>query len=157
METQNNRVTLDQHWAASASGDLEAEHQIYDDNVVCEYPQSGEKIRGRHNLQALRGHHPGKPSGFVIRRIVGINDLWITEYVINYETTVVQTISIMEFQNGRVIHETQYFAEPFEPAWRRNGWKRANSTRMEWRRDEGEHRTSTASRSLGPRLTSIVY
>jgi hypothetical protein len=32
METQNNRVTLDQHWAASASGDLEAERQIYDDS-----------------------------------------------------------------------------------------------------------------------------
>ena len=43
METQNNRVALDQHWAASASGDLEAEHQIYDDNVVCEYPQSGRR------------------------------------------------------------------------------------------------------------------
>ncbi|HEV3235747.1 MAG TPA: hypothetical protein VGZ25_02090 [Gemmataceae bacterium] len=55
----------------------------------------------------------------MIRRIVGINDLWVTEYVINYGTTVVQTVSIMEFQNGKVIHETQYFAEPFEaPAWR---------------------------------------
>src|SRR5580698_8690016 len=119
METQNNRARLDQHWAASASGDLEAEHKIYDDHVVCEYPQSGEKIRGRHNLQALRGHHPDKPSGFMIRRIVGNNDLWVTEYVIKYETTAFQTISIMEFQNGRVVHETQYFAEPFEPpAWR---------------------------------------
>jgi SnoaL-like protein len=119
METQTNRVSLERHWAASASGDLEAEHQIYDDHVVCEYPQSGEKIRGRHNLRALRGHHPEKPSGFVIRRIVGMNDLWITEYVIKYETTAFQTISIMEFQNGRVIHEIQYFAEPFEPpAWR---------------------------------------
>jgi hypothetical protein len=119
METQSNRVRLDRHWAASASGDLEAEHQIYDDHVVCEYPQSGEKIRGRHNLQAARGHHPEKPSGFMIRRIVGMNDLWITEYIIKYETTAFQTISIMEFQKGRVIHETQYFAEPFEPpAWR---------------------------------------
>lgn len=52
----------------------------------------------------------------MIRRIVGINDLWVTEYVINYRTTVVQTVSIMEFQNGKVIHETQYFAEPFEAA-----------------------------------------
>jgi hypothetical protein len=119
METHNNRIALDQHWAASASGDLEAEHQIYDDHVLCEYPQSGEMIRGRRNLQALRGYHPGKPSGFLIRRIVGINDLWITEYVINYGATIVQTVSIMEFQSGRVIHETQYFAEPFEaPAWR---------------------------------------
>src|SRR3954454_10482698 len=63
METQKNRVALDRHWTASASGDLEAEHQIYDDNLLCEFPQSGEKIRGRGNLQALRGHHPGKPSG----------------------------------------------------------------------------------------------
>ena len=119
METQKNRVAMDQHWAASASGDVETEHQIYDDNVLCEYPQSGEKIRGRRNLQALRGHHPGKPSGFSIRRIEGANDLWITEYVINYETAPWQTVSIMEFQNGKVIHETQYFCEPFEaPAWR---------------------------------------
>jgi len=119
MGTRENRSALDHHWAASASGDLEAEHEIYDDNVVCEYPQSGEKIPGRRNLQALRSHHPGKPSGFSIRRIVGANDLWVTEYVINYEDKLFQTISIMEFQNGRVIHETQYFAEPFEPpAWR---------------------------------------
>src|SRR5262249_24830852 len=107
MEAQNNRAVLDQHWAASASGDLEAEHQIYDENVLCEYPQSGEKIHGRRNLKALRGHHPGKPSGFMIRRIEGMNDLWVTEYIINYEKSVVQTVSIMEFQNGRVIHETQ--------------------------------------------------
>jgi hypothetical protein len=119
METQNNRIALDRHWVASASGDFDAEHAIYDENVVCEYPQSGETIRGRHNLRALREHHPEKPSGFLIRRIVGINDLWVTEYVINYEQSVVQTISIMEFQKGKVIHETQYFAEPFAaPAWR---------------------------------------
>jgi hypothetical protein len=55
----------------------------------------------------------------LIRRIMGIGDLWITEYVINYANAVVHTVSIMEFKNGRVVHETQYFAEPFEPpAWR---------------------------------------
>jgi hypothetical protein len=119
MGIQENRSALDQHWKASASGDLEAEHAIYHDNVVCEYPQSGEKILGRRNLQALRGHHPGKPSGFSIRRIVGANDLWVTEYVINYEDTLFQTVSIMEFHSGKVIHETQYFAQPFAPpAWR---------------------------------------
>jgi ketosteroid isomerase-like protein len=119
MGTQENRAALDQHWAASASGDLDAEHAIYDDNVVCEYPQSGEKIHGRHNLQALRGHHPEKPSGFAVRRIVGANDFWVTEYVINYQGKPFLTVSIMEFHNGKVTHEAQYFAEPFEPpAWR---------------------------------------
>lgn len=62
---------------ASAAGDINTEHDIYDDDAVCDYPQSGERILGRSNLQALRGHHPGKPSGFNVRRIVGEGDLWV--------------------------------------------------------------------------------
>ena len=58
MEEQRIRAVIDQHWAASAAGDQVAEHEIYHDDVVCEYPQSGEIIRGRRNLQALRSHHP---------------------------------------------------------------------------------------------------
>ncbi len=119
MESQANRTALEEHWAASAGGDLEAEHRIYSEDVLCEYPQSGEKIRGRHNLEALRGHHPGKPSGFKIRSLVGVGDLWVTEYVIDYEGKPFLTVSIMVFRDGRVVHETQYFTEPFEaPAWR---------------------------------------
>jgi hypothetical protein len=110
---------LNAHWHASATGDLNAEHGIYNDDVICDYPQSGERILGRNNLQALRSHHPGKPSGFNIRRILGKSDLWITEYTINYQGRLAYTVSIMEFRNGKVVHETQYFADPFEaPAWR---------------------------------------
>ncbi len=81
MEEQNIRMAIDRHWAASAAGDQVAEHEIYHDDIVCEYPQSGEVIRGRSNLQALRSHHPGRPSGFSVRRVVGKGNLWITEYV----------------------------------------------------------------------------
>lgn len=122
MEDQDNQAALKQHWAASASGDLETEHNIYDDNVLCEYPQSGERIRGRRNLQALRGHHPGKPAGFNVRRIVGSGNLWVTEYVITYESKPFQTVSIMEFKDGKVVHETQYFAEPFAAPADRRQW-----------------------------------
>src|SRR5271169_3212085 len=65
------RAALNEHWRASAAGDAEAEHDIYTDDAVCDYPQSGERILGRRNLQALRSHHPGKPSGFNIRRMLG--------------------------------------------------------------------------------------
>lgn len=119
MSDQQTREALDAHWQASASGDFNAEHAIYDDDAICDYPQSGERILGRNNLQALRSHHPGRPSGFHIRRILGAGNLWITEYVITYQERSSFTVSIMEFRNGKVIHETQYFADPFEaPAWR---------------------------------------
>jgi ketosteroid isomerase-like protein len=116
---QQIREALNAHWHASAAGDVNAEHDIYEDDAICDYPQSGERIVGRANLQALRSHHPGKPSGFTVRRIQGTGDLWVTEYMINYESRQAYTVSIMEFRNGKVAHETQYFADPFEaPAWR---------------------------------------
>jgi hypothetical protein len=119
MDEAGIRKALDAHWRASADGDLDAEHDIYDDAAICDYPQSGERIVGRANLQALRGHHPGKPSGFEVRRIVGSGPLWVTEYRISYQGSATHTVSIMEFRDGKVVHETQYFADPFEaPAWR---------------------------------------
>jgi ketosteroid isomerase-like protein len=119
MGDREIRAALERHWAASAAGDLVAEHEIYHDDAIVEYPQSGERIRGRQNVQALRSHHPARPSGFAVRRIVGEGDLWVTEYVIDYDGRPVRTVSIMEFRVGKVARETQYFAEPFEPpAWR---------------------------------------
>ena len=84
MEDQQILAALNAHWQASAAGDINVEHDIYDDDVICDYPQSGERIFGRINLQALRGHHPGKPSGFRVRRILGKGDTWVTEYTVNY-------------------------------------------------------------------------
>jgi hypothetical protein len=119
MQEDVIREALNKHWRASAVGDANAEHDIYDDDAICDYPQSGERIVGRHNLQSLRSHHPGKPAGFNVRRILGKDDLWITEYIITYEAGSTYTVSIMQFRNAKVVHETQYFADPFEaPAWR---------------------------------------
>ena len=112
-------AALRQHWTASADGDQNVEHEIYDEDVICDYPQSGERIHGKRNLQSLRSHHPGKPAGFSIRRLVGSGELWIIEYTIIYESRPFYTVSIMEFENGKVVRETQYFAEPFDaPGWR---------------------------------------
>jgi hypothetical protein len=119
MQDREIRMALERHWAASAAGDQDAEHEIYKDDAVVEYPQSGERVHGRDNVQALRSQHPARPSGFVVRRIIGGGDLWLSEYVITYNGRHVNTVSIMEFQEGKVVRETQYFAEPFEsPAWR---------------------------------------
>jgi hypothetical protein len=122
MQEEENREALNAHWEASAAGDANAEHDTYDDEAICDYPQSGERILGRNNLQALRSHHPGKPSGFKVRRMLGNGDLRITEYPITYQGRPAYTVSIMEFRNGKVVHETQYFADPFEAPTGRRQW-----------------------------------
>jgi hypothetical protein len=127
MESEKVQAAIMRHWSASAVGNLEAEHDIYEENVICDYPQSGERIVGRPNLEALRGHHPSRPSGFTVRRILGQGGVWITEYSINYHDRTSYAVSIMEFRNGKVVHETQYFADPFEaPSWR-NQWVQQTS------------------------------
>lgn len=72
MQEEQIREALDKHWQASAAGDANAEHNIYADDAICDYRQSGERIVGRNNLQALRSHHPGKPAGFKVKRIPGM-------------------------------------------------------------------------------------
>jgi len=118
MEDDPIRTALDEHWAASEAGDFVAEHAIYHDDAVLEYPQSGERIRGRANIQATRAMHP-RERHFAIRRILGREDIWITEYVITYDGAPSFTVSVMEFRDGKVSRETQYFGEPFPAApWR---------------------------------------
>jgi hypothetical protein len=54
MTAQEIRAALDRHWIASDASDFETEHDIYLEDAVLEYPQSGERIRGRRNIQITR-------------------------------------------------------------------------------------------------------
>jgi ketosteroid isomerase-like protein len=112
------RAALDQHWAASDTNDFETEHRIYHEDAVLEYPQSGERTRGRRNILNQRASQPNKKR-FTVRRIIGGGDLWITQYILTYDGKPSYTVSIMEFSGDKVARETQYFADPFAaPAWR---------------------------------------
>ena len=115
MGDREIRAALDLHWAASDASDFEAEHQIYREDAVLEYPQSGERIRGRRNIQESRRVQPNTKR-FTVRRIVGSGNLWVTEFILSYDGVPSYTVSIMEFRDGLVASETQYFADSFEPA-----------------------------------------
>jgi hypothetical protein len=118
VRDQEIRAALDQHWAASDAGDFESEHRIYHEDAVLEYPQSGERTRGRSDIQTQRSSQPSKKR-FTVRRIIGNGDLWVTELIVTYDGRPSCTVSIMEFTGDKVTRETQYFADPFPaPAWR---------------------------------------
>jgi SnoaL-like domain len=115
------RAALQRHWDASDANDFAAEHQIYRADAVLEYPQSGERIRGRANIQASRAAQPNTKR-FTVRRMLGGGDLWISELVLSYDAQPYYVVSIMEFEDGQVVRETQYFSEPFEPGPSRAQW-----------------------------------
>jgi hypothetical protein len=112
------RGTIEEHWRASEAGDIEAEHAMYAPDAILDYPQSGERFRGRATISAQRSGHPADRH-FTVRKIAGGLNLWVSEVTITYDSVPSYSVSIMEFENEQVVHETQYFADAFDsPAWR---------------------------------------
>jgi hypothetical protein len=121
MDDREVRPALDRHWAASDANDFEEEHRIYREDAVLEFPQSGERISGRVKIQSSRAAQPNRKS-FTVGRILGADDLWVTEFILTYDCRPSHTVNIMEFRHGRVARETQYFGDPFEPGPSRAQW-----------------------------------
>ncbi|QNQ08625.1 nuclear transport factor 2 family protein [Sphingomonas alpina] len=108
------RAALDRHWRAADADDFTAEHEIYHADAVLEYPQSGERLRSRERIEESRRVQPNAKR-FTIRRIIGGGDLWITEFILTYDGAPSFVVSIMEFRDGLVARETQYFSDRFDP------------------------------------------
>lgn len=106
------RAAIEEHWRASESGDSVLEHAVYAGHAILDYPQSGERFRGRATIAAQRGEHPAERH-FEVVRILGEGNLWVSECIITYDGVPTHSVSIMEFADGKVAHETQYFADPF--------------------------------------------
>ena len=114
--------------ATYASDDMEAlanaQYEMAADDFVQEYPQSGERFRGRDRIAEMNASYPtqtGTSPKAKLRRILKPGQAWIIEGTIDYgDGTPVSAISIIEMgSDGKVARQTDYFANPFEaPAWR---------------------------------------
>jgi len=110
------------------SGDMttfaKAQHEMAAEDMVNEFPQSGERFRGRDNIAAMNQSYSGNAGTTpkaTLRRILKPGEAWVIESTIDYgDGTPVSGISIIENgPDGKVIRQTDYFANPFEaPAWR---------------------------------------
>src|ERR1700758_405709 len=121
MGDDDVRVALRRHWAASDANDFATEHQIYRADAVLDFTQSGERIPSRANIEASRAAQPSAKR-FSVRRILSGGDLWVSELVVTYDGQPFYVVSIMEFEGGEVVHETQYFSDAFEPGASRAQW-----------------------------------
>jgi hypothetical protein len=126
MDETAARAMIKAHFDAStiteAGGgprdDIIRASEIYADDAVLEWPQGGERVRGKANIIAVRSAYPARLE-FQVHRITGCQDLWVNEYTIRYDGRPISVVGIMEFRDGKVVHERIYFGEPWEPpAWR---------------------------------------
>jgi len=98
-------------------------HEIYHDDAVLEFPQSGERFEGVQNFREWRRQFPAKLE-FHLRRSNRLEDLVVAEYVISHNGAPwLFTVSIMELQDDLVAHERIYITEGWEPAEWRAPWR----------------------------------
>jgi ketosteroid isomerase-like protein len=127
MATDANAATVEQLRAIFESGTLDEasrlQHELAADDFVQEWPQSGERIRGRDNAKAINDNYPemtGSTPRLSLGRVSGEGAHWVVEGTIDYgDGTPVNYVGITELRDGKIARVTEYFANPFEaPAWR---------------------------------------
>jgi hypothetical protein len=97
--------------------------EIYADDAVLEYVQSGERIRGKANIIASRQAYPGRPAAFELHRCVGTPDLQVVELTLRFDGEDPHpVVAILEFRDAKAIRERIYIAEPWEPPAYRGRW-----------------------------------
>lgn len=118
MDEAELRARIADHFN-HAGDDQVRSGEIYAEDAVLEFPQGGERIRGRADIVAFRSAYPATLS-FAMRRTIGSGALWVNEYSISYDGGRPHpVVGIMEFRGGLVVRETVYVTEPWDPpAWR---------------------------------------
>ena len=118
MGAEENRQTVERLWQLMEKQDWTAAGELLHDDFVQEWPQSGERIRGRDNCMAINQNYPGFPTQ-TMGRILAAGDLVTSEVTLDYGGQIYQGVSIFEFRDGKEVKETDYFAQPFKaPGWR---------------------------------------
>ncbi len=104
-----------------AGTDQNKAHEIYHQDAILEFPQSGERFLGQAKMQAFREQYPAVELDFLPREARGGGDVWIGEGRALYDgTNMLYFVQILEFRGDLVQRESIYFAEPFPaPDWRK--------------------------------------
>ena len=121
MDDAAIREQLFRHWRM-AGIDEDAAHEIYHDDAILEFPQSGERFVGKASFLEWRRQYPAKLD-FRIRRLTNDGALWVSENLVSYDGGPwMFTVSIMTVRDGRVAHERIYIMDGFEAAPWREPW-----------------------------------
>lgn len=97
---------------------IEVMDELFHDDAVMDWPQSGEKVVGADNRRSIYRSFPQLPT-ITPRRMVSDGDLVVAEATLDYGGPTYKTVFIFELKDGKISKETAYWSEAFEaPEWR---------------------------------------
>jgi hypothetical protein len=103
MSEQENRNTLERFFQAFARHDLEAIDDLVHEDYVEEYPQSGERIRGKQTARTVNENYPGGLPNMIDHSFELNGDLGVLEMLVEYDGNPVHICEIVELQDGKIL------------------------------------------------------
>jgi ketosteroid isomerase-like protein len=123
VTADEQRNVVERFWAAMATNDFRAAGALLHDDYVLDWPQSGERIRGRDNFVAVNERYPAAGRWeIVLRRIVADETGAATEVAVSDGVTTGRAITFSEVRDGRIVRQIEYWPDPMEPAAWRARW-----------------------------------
>jgi ketosteroid isomerase-like protein len=116
----DNKRILKKFWKIMATNDFHAATQLFHDDYILEWPQSGERIRGRDNFAAINTYYPteGKWT-FKINHIAADGDMVVTDVSVSDGKRYDRAITFSTIHDGRIWKQVEFWTESFDaPAWR---------------------------------------
>jgi len=102
--------------------DVERAEEIYHEDAVLEFPQSGERFEGVATFTEWRRQYPADLTQvrYRLRRVTARVDLAVVELTASYDgETWLQGVQLLEFRGDKVARERIYVTEAWEaPEWR---------------------------------------
>jgi ketosteroid isomerase-like protein len=119
MSKAKNRATIEALVAAINGEDHGALDKVFTEDVVIEWPQSGERIKGGQNRREIYSRFPSLPK-VTPRRITGSGNLWVLEANLGYgDGDSYRCVFVFEMRDGLIAKEVGYWTKPFPaPSWR---------------------------------------
>lgn len=118
MNEDINRAAVEKLLMGIDAGDISVMDEVFSDSGVLEWPASQERVRGAENRRAVYANMPVLPR-VKIRRVYGNGGLWIAEATLTYGEHPYAGVLIFEFEDGKIMKQTGYWAEPSDaPQWR---------------------------------------
>jgi len=122
MDAKQATDLLDRYMRAANAQDVDDLREIFAEDVAVEWPQSGERFHGKEACINIFTNYPGgSPRYMGTSRVLGEGSVWVGEAELMYPgEKKYMVVSIFEIRDGRIVHEIDYFAEPFPaPEWRK--------------------------------------
>lgn len=122
-DTQQSKRIVADFWAAMQTNDFKAASEFLHDGYILEWPQSGERIRGRANFVAVNENYPAQGRWeFIVHQIVAEDDKVVSDVDVTDGVVTARVITFSTVRDGKILHQIEFWPDPFEPAAWRAQW-----------------------------------